>query len=119
MPNPLRAKSLNPDADGSLSNLASELSRANATDDRPSHLGICTQVNYPPRWTAPKGLLSVRFAPHTCLLANRAGSRRTQVYSWSLASCESAESHGKDSLPRLLCRRVSCCTMCLVNTPRH
>jgi len=48
MPNFLRAKSLNPDASGSLPNLASELSRANATDDRPSHLGFCTQVNYPP-----------------------------------------------------------------------
>jgi len=48
MPNPLRAKSLNPDASWSLSNLASELSRANATDDRPSQLGIYTQVNCPP-----------------------------------------------------------------------
>jgi hypothetical protein len=47
MPNLLHTKSVNPDASGSLVNLVSELSRANATDDRPSHLGISTRVNYP------------------------------------------------------------------------
>lgn len=120
MPNLLRAKSLNPDASGSLRNLVSELSMANARDDRPSHLGISTRVNYPLLMDCTsKGRLSVRFAPHTCLLDNRVGSRRAQVHSWSLASLSLAESQGRELLPRLLCRRVSCCTMCLVNTPRH
>jgi hypothetical protein len=101
MPNTLCAKSLNPDASGSVCDGVSELS--NATGDLPYHLGICTQVLKkrcvePPhcRWTATKGRPPRPFGrPTRVCLPVRVRSILTRVHCWPSPSFESAELQGR------------------------